>query len=78
MAEPDSAQGPAHDPAKARFYAIATQRLLGALLVVLGMLVLSERLDWTRPVGFALLAGGLFAFFVLPIWLARKYRTPKE
>lgn len=80
MAESDPATSdPApSDPAKARFYFIATHRLVGATLIVLGMLAMQGALDWGRGMGKVLAATGLIVFFVVPLLLARAWRTPKE
>lgn len=66
------------DPAKARFYFIAAHRLVGAALVVLGMLALQGALDWGRGLGKVLAATGLIVFFVVPLMLSRAWRTPRE
>lgn len=66
-----------HDPARARFYFIAAHRLIGAALVVLGMLAIERALDWGKGLGKVLAITGLIVFFVIPLFLARAWRTPK-
>ena len=73
----DSKPG-ATDPAKARFYFIAAHRVVGALLVMLGMLAMQGALDWGRGLGKVLAATGLVVFFVVPLLLSRAWRTPKD
>jgi hypothetical protein len=82
MAEPEVPQNatqdaPPADPAQARFYFIAAHRLVGAVLVVLGMLAMQGALDWGKGPGKVLAITGLVVFFVLPLYLARLWRTPK-
>ena len=76
MAERPGEPAPS-DPARARFLFIAVQRLVGAALVVLGMLAMQGALDWGRGVGTVLAIAGLIVFFVVPLFLARAWRTPK-
>ena len=66
------------DPARAKFYLIAGHRLVGAVLLVLGMAVLGGGLDWGVPVGAVLALFGFLDFLVVPLMLARKWRTPRE
>lgn len=66
------------DPAKGRFYFIAFHRMLGAVLVVLGLLVIEDRIEWPPKVGYALLVLGLVDVFVAPLVLARLWRTPPQ
>lgn len=66
-----------HDPAKARFYFMAAHRLVGAVLVILGMLAIEGALDWGKGLGKVLAITGLIVFFVVPLFLARAWRTPK-
>lgn len=66
------------DPAKARFYFIAFHRVLGALLAMLGLLVIEHRIDWPVKLGYGLLVIGLFDVFIAPILLARLWRTPRR
>ena len=67
-----------HDPAKARYYFMSLHRLIGGVLVLLGLMVVSETLDWSPIVGYALLVVGLLDFFIAPLIFARMWRTPKE
>lgn len=67
------------DPAAARFAAINATRIVGVVCVIAGMLVAADRLlaglpDW---IGYVLIANGLVDAFVVPVVLARKWRTPK-
>lgn len=66
------------DPAFARFATINAVRLIGAACVVAGMLICAGRLG-DLPVwsGYILIGNGLIDVFVLPLFLARKWRTPR-
>ena len=63
---------------RTRFIVMNTARLSGALLVLLGILVIEERLDAPAAVGFVLVAFGLFEFFFLPTILARRWKSRGE
>ena len=63
------------DPAKARFYFIAAHRLFGAVLVILGMLAMQGALDWGKNVGKVLAIVGLVDFFLIPLVLARMWKS---
>ena len=67
------------DPAKARFAAINGARVMGVASVIIGMLMATNRLlpefpDW---VGYILIGSGLLDVFVVPTFLARKWRSPR-
>lgn len=64
--------------ARNRHFLIAANRLIGAALIVVGMLVLAERIDLPQAVGWVLIPLGMFDFFVFPLLLARRYRTPRK
>ncbi len=66
------------DPAKARFLFIAVHRLFGAALVVLGILAVEGILDWGATVGLVLIVLGVIDVFLVPLALARLWRTPPE
>ena len=66
------------DPAKRRFFTIQAVRLAGVACVVLGMLIAAQRIAWPVWLGYLLIANGLIDFFVIPVKLARKWRSPPE
>lgn len=72
MAEPEPRRS---DPARARFYFIAAHRLVGAVLVMLGMLAMQGALDWGTGIGKVLAIVGLIAFFLVPLFLSRLWRS---
>ncbi|QYJ07963.1 hypothetical protein [Qipengyuania flava] len=66
-----------HDPAKARFFAIQGVRLSGVIMGILGALVLGEILPFPPVVGYILLAIAAAEIFILPLVLAKRWRTPE-
>ena len=67
--------GPGRDPARARFWFIAAHRIVGAALVVLGMMAMKGTLDWGKGVGKVLAIVGLIDFFVIPVVFARMWKS---
>lgn len=66
---------PGRDPAKARFYFIAAHRVVGAVLIMLGMLAMQGALDWGEGVGTVLAIVGLIDFFLIPLLLSRMWKS---
>lgn len=65
-----------------RFAALQLARLSGAVLVLLGVVVLAGKapawLGGLPPAaGYGLAALGLFEFYAVPRFLARRWRTPR-
>lgn len=63
------------DPARARFWFIAAHRVVGAVLIALGMLAMQGALDWGTGVGKVLAIVGLIDFFLVPMVFARMWRS---
>lgn len=66
---------PGSDPARARFWFIAAHRVIGAALVILGMMAMQGVLDWGKGLGKVLAIVGLIDFFVIPLVLARMWKS---
>jgi len=69
--------------AKKRYYAIALMRLMGALFVLIGFVLIRGGWEWAgqptdRWIGVAAVLIGAFDFAVMPLLLARRWRSPKE
>ena len=64
-----------HDPAKARFLTIQAVRLSGVVTAVLGALVLGGILPLPEIAGHILVALGVAEIFILPIVLAKRWRS---
>ena len=69
--------------AKKRFFALAATRLMGAIFVLVGFVLIrggwelaSQPTD--RWIGVAVVLIGAFDFAVMPLLLARRWRSPKE
>ncbi|MGN6690573.1 MAG: hypothetical protein ACTHJU_06495 [Sphingopyxis sp.] len=69
--------------AKKRFFALSSMRLIGALFILAGFVLI--RGAWTimgqpadRWIGVAVVLIGAFDFAVMPRILARRWRSPKE
>ena len=69
--------------AKRRFFALSSMRLMGALFILAGFVLI--RGAWTlaghptdRWIGVAVVLIGVFDFAVMPRILARRWRSPKE
>lgn len=68
--------------ARKRFFALAAMRLMGALFIIAGFLLI--RGAWAiagqpadRWIGVAVVLVGVFDFAVMPRILARRWRSPK-
>jgi hypothetical protein len=75
MADPVGTAPGKTDAAKARYYFIAAHRVVGAALVILGMMAMEGRLDWGEGVGKVLAIVGIIDFFLIPLLLARMWRS---
>ena len=65
------------NPARSRFILLASARLAGALLVMFGLAATYGRLgDLPPAIGVAMTLGGVMLFAVVPILLARRWRSP--
>lgn len=69
--------------AKKRFFAISAMRLMGALFVAVGFVLIRGGWDLAgqptdRWIGVAVVLIGAFDFAVMPLLLARRWRSPKD
>ena len=71
MTDPDA-------QARNRFIVIQLVRISGVAMVLLGLMVMTGRIDWPREAGFVLAAAGLFEALLAPLLLSRKWKTPSE
>ncbi len=74
---------PADALAKKRFFALSAMRLMGALFILAGFVLI--RGAWTlagqptdRWIGVAVVIVGVFDFAIMPRLLARRWRSPKN
>lgn len=63
--------------ARSRHMLISLTRLSGAVLVILGMIALAGRIELDETLAWALIIAGAAGFFFVPLFLYRRWRTPK-
>ncbi len=67
------------DPAAARFAVLQLVRLSGAVMSLLGVLLLSGKIAWLPRLpdvaGYILIAIGIAEFFIVPRFLTRRWRS---
>lgn len=68
--------------AKKRFFAITAMRLMGALLILAGFVLIRGAIELAgqptdRWIGVAVVLVGVFDFAIMPKILARRWRSPK-
>lgn len=70
------------ETARARWIVIQAMRVLGVVLVILGILMSQGRLDLmgdlNGPIGYFFVGIGLLDAFIAPVFLARRWKTPGE
>ncbi len=69
--------------ARKRFFAITTMRVMGAILVLVGFVLIRGAWEVAgqptdRWIGVAVVLVGAFDFAVMPKLLARRWRSPKD
>lgn len=63
--------------AKRRYFTIQAVRMAGVVMVLLGMLVLNDKLAWPQIAGYFLVINGLFGALFLPTLMAKRWKTPE-
>ena len=68
--------------AKKRFFAIASVRLMGAIFIIAGFILIRGAFELAgqptdRWIGVAVVLVGVFDFAIMPKILARRWRSPK-
>lgn len=66
------------DVARGRWMVINVTRLAGVVMVVVGLLGLQGVFEYPAIAGYVLVGVGLLDIFVVPLLLARKWRSPLE
>lgn len=66
------------DAARNRWLVISLVRLAGVALVVIGLLIVRQVIPQPAWSGYLLIAFGLLDVFLVPLFLARKWRSPRE
>ncbi len=65
-----------HDPAKWRYSVIVLTRFAGVICLMIGIAAFRGMLPFPQVGALLLIGGGLFVFFLMPLFLARRWRTP--
>ena len=65
------------DPARNRFFVMNAVRFAGVAQIILGMLAAGGRLELPEWAGWVLIVNGALDAFVIPQFLARRWRSPK-
>ncbi|GAA4643145.1 hypothetical protein GCM10023115_11050 [Pontixanthobacter gangjinensis] len=70
--------GPSEEEALARnrFFMLSMVRLVGAIAVMTGLLIANGTAGAPVWIGYILLAAGMAGFFIFPLLLAKRWRTP--
>ena len=66
------------DLAARRFMLLNVARLLGLVMVGIGVVIISGRLTDNQALGYFLFVAGAGVFFALPLTLARRWKSPDE
>ncbi len=64
------------DTARKRFMILQALRLAGIVQVVLGLAIAVDKLDLPHIAGYLLIANGMVDTFLIPVLLARRWKTP--
>ncbi|MFM5886224.1 MAG: hypothetical protein ACKOQ3_13030 [Novosphingobium sp.] len=64
------------DPAKQRFIVLQLLRLSGAFFALLGLLVIARKVDLPIVAGYVFLVVGFVDLFVVPLLLAKRWKSP--
>ena len=76
MSNPPDPAAP--DPAKARLLAMTMVRLSGAAMVLLALAIIAGKIDLPRLVAVILGLLGMFEVLVMPLILAKRWKTPEQ
>ena len=66
------------DPAFARFMLIQLSRLVGIVMVLAGLAMANGVIGPDPVVGYGLILAGMVETFVIPVIMAKQFRSPKE
>jgi len=69
---------PGDEVARNRWMVINALRVAGVAMVLVGLLIVREVIPEPAWAGYTILAVGLADVFLVPLLLARKWRTPPE
>ena len=66
------------DPARARFVIIQLVRIGGVALAWFGLMIIGGKFDLPPLAGYFFAVAGVVEAMVLPVLLARRWKTPSE
>ncbi|MFC0588489.1 hypothetical protein ACFFF7_03595 [Novosphingobium aquiterrae] len=66
------------DPARQRFIVLQLMRLSGAFFALLGLLVIARKVDMPVVAGYVFLLVGFVDLFVVPLLLAKRWKSPPQ
>ncbi|WP_088310171.1 hypothetical protein [Novosphingobium sp. B 225] len=69
---------PNDDLARTRFLFLNLIRLGSVALVLFGLTIASGKLGWPEWIGMVLVAAGAAEFFLLPMMLAKRWKSPDQ
>jgi hypothetical protein len=64
------------DPARNRFLILQALRLAGIAQVVLGLAITADKVALPHIAGYLLIANGMVDTFLIPVLLARRWKSP--
>jgi hypothetical protein len=64
------------DPAQSRFFILQALRLAGIVQVVLGLAIAVGKLDLPQIAAYLLIANGMIDTFLIPVILAKRWKSP--
>lgn len=64
--------------AKKRFFVLSFMRLLGAAFLTLGLLIIGGKVDLPQELGLPLSLIGLADFTLVPWWLSKRWKSPRQ
>lgn len=66
------------DPARQRFIVLQLMRVSGAVFSLLGLLTIAGKMPLPVIAGYAFLAVGFLDLFVVPLMLAKRWKSPPQ
>lgn len=64
--------------AKTRLFVLTAVRLASMALIMVGLLIVAGKIDMPKPAGIAFAVFGLLELVLLPAFLIRKWKSPRE
>ena len=68
---------PDENEAKKRFLFLSLIRIGGAVFLTLGLMILGGKVRMQQELGLPLALIGLAGFLLVPVWLAKRWKSPR-